>query len=152
MYKFRDVNPTFKTWILPGLCTNIVSTYSKAIRKNSLGRARRYVWEVFTEATMFKDPLCVSCKASVVCLHFILIKESFCYKSKHLKAFFHASQAVVKNVNTETGTDHKNSQNAEFRTFKKPSDTITLYFILHYKLSWGDGCIIIYWGWWRKRL
>lgn len=152
MHKFRDTNPTFKTWTLPGSCTNIVSASGGAIRKNGFGRANRQTWEVFTEAIIFKDPLCVSCKASLVCLHFILIKESFCYKSEHLKAFFHASQVVVKNANVKKIQITKILKVCNSGHLKSHLILSPLYFILHYNLTWGNGCTIIYWGWWRKRL
>lgn len=89
-------------------CQHIWGTISK----NAVIRANRQIWAAFTEAIVFKDPLSVFCKASFVHLHFILIKESFCYRSEHLKAFSHTSLAVVKNANTEEDTDHKNSQSA----------------------------------------
>lgn len=114
-HEFRDVNPTFKTFKIPPLkpfqaAAQILSArLGRAIKKNGFGRANGQIWEVFTEAIIFKGPLCVSCKASLVCLHFILIRALLLQKWTP-KSFFHASQVVVKNANTEKDTDHKNCQ------------------------------------------
>lgn len=112
MHKFRDMNPAFKTWTLPAAAQIVSACLGGAVGKDDVGRAHRLIREVFTRAIIFKDPLCVFCKASLVCLLFILIRKSFCYKSELLKAFFHASQVAVKNFNPGKDTDHKDSQSA----------------------------------------